>query len=144
MNVETILKCELPTPVKSSIPLSSPTFPIPGSSEPPQSQSNIITHAEPQYPTELITQSEPEKQIDACSKTEKKPQTSSVQKPTTGESVMYYTPDEEELEISSGDQDKVDSANYVPPFNNPLYPNSTYTNYGSVIGKFIIYGAHEV
>ncbi|KAI4460800.1 upset isoform a [Holotrichia oblita] len=114
LNVETLLKCDLPTPMKSTIPLSSPTFPIPGSSDPLPPQSSITTHLE-------------------------KAQPPPVQKISTGDSVMYYTPDEEELEISNGGTEKVDSADYVPPFNNPLYPNSTYTNYGSVIDDDVPY-----
>lgn len=136
LNVETLLKCDLPTPIKSTIPLSSPTFPIPGSSDPSPPQSSITAHSEPQYNPEYLPQCEPIKQVETCLKTEK-PQPSSAQKVPTGDSVMYYTPDEEELEISnSGGPEKVESASYVPPFNNPLYPNSTYTNYGSVIGEF--------
>lgn len=135
LNVETLLKCDLPTPMKSTIPLSSPTFPIPGSSDPLPPQSSITTHCEPQYnPPEHLPPSEPTKQVETV-KVEKL-QPPIVQKISTGDSVMYYTPDEEELEISNGGTEKVDSADYVPPFNNPLYPNSTYTNYGSVIGTF--------
>lgn len=59
---------------------------------------------------------------------------------SSNESVLYYTPDEEESEIANAaSTEKVESASYVPPFNNPLYPNSTYTNYGSVIGEILFF-----
>ncbi|KRT80386.1 hypothetical protein AMK59_7379, partial [Oryctes borbonicus] len=138
LNVETLLKCDLPTPMKSTIPLSSPTFPIPGSSDPPPTQSSITSHTEPQYHPEHLQQPEPAKQVETCLKAEK-PQPSPVQKIPTGESVLYYTPDEEELEVSNSGTEKAEAASYVPPFNNPLYPNSTYTNYGSVIDDDVPY-----
>ena len=47
--------------------------------------------------------------------------------------VLFYTPDEEEAS-GAGETGKVDGT-YVPPFNNPLYPNNSYSTYGSVIGE---------
>lgn len=58
--------------------------------------------------------------------------------------VLYYTPDEEESDPTEGKFNKTESTSYVPPFNNPLYPNNTsYTSYGSVIGKYCLILLHH-
>lgn len=47
---------------------------------------------------------------------------------------MFYTPDEEEDEDENIDNDipEMESVNYVPPFNNPIYPSN---NFSSVIDE---------
>lgn len=124
INVETLLKCDLTTPLKTSIPLSSPTFPIPGSTE---SNTHNFKNEEPvESPSPRLTSSPPV--------TDNKP---IVQSCTTSvDQPMYYTPDEEEADAADEKFNKTESTSYVPPFNNPLYPNNiSYTTYGSVIGK---------
>lgn len=131
MNVETILKCDLSQPIKTTLPLSSPTFPIPGSSDiqpasPPTREStppppDIPPPSPPPLPpSSPPTEAEPLKEDELNSSSEKEP-------------VLFYTPDEDDGEEKF---EKVESTSYVPPFNNPLYPNSSsYPSYGSVIGK---------
>ena len=50
---------------------------------------------------------------------------------------MFYTPDEEDVDKTEKNEietaEVVESTNYVPPFNNPVYPNSSFTSFGSVI-----------
>lgn len=55
---------------------------------------------------------------------------------------MFYTPDEEDMDkeeeldkIKDTTEFDVECTNYVPPFNNPVYPNSSFTSFGSVIGE---------
>lgn len=60
--------------------------------------------------------------------------------------VTFYTPDEEEslktTEAEEGEEGIEEVAesggdNFIPPFNNPLYPNNSYSGFGtgSVIGE---------
>uniref|UniRef100_A0A1Y1NA62 SET domain-containing protein n=1 Tax=Photinus pyralis TaxID=7054 RepID=A0A1Y1NA62_PHOPY len=58
---------------------------------------------------------------------------------------MFYIPDEEDADKTGKEEAEsipdakcdefvvVESTNYVPPFNNPVYPNSSFTSFGSVI-----------
>ncbi|XP_022918651.1 myb-like protein X isoform X2 [Onthophagus taurus] len=165
INVETILKRDLPSPPKPNLilPLSSPTFPIPGSGDvsnelpplqtpPPQQQ---IQNQSMQF--QQIQQQKVIQEVDDCAVSEIPLEQPSETTITVAEGdeemleetlsdtirsseppVLYYTPDEEEMEMTVTESDGIDdtdggSASYVPPFNNPLYPNSNYTNYGSVI-----------
>ncbi|KAK9877038.1 hypothetical protein WA026_016065 [Henosepilachna vigintioctopunctata] len=41
---------------------------------------------------------------------------------------LFYTPDEEEEEIRGKTFPDIESINYVPPFNNPIYPSTNYTS----------------
>lgn len=126
------MKCDLSTPVKTTLPLSSPTFPIPGSTEPSSSITlkNEETVSSP--PASILSP-----HASALEQKEQPEQGASV---TSKDPVMYYTPDEEESEATDdGKFNKIESTSYVPPFNNPLYPNNvSYTSYGSVIGKYSV------
>ncbi|KAF5298183.1 hypothetical protein FQA39_LY02607 [Lamprigera yunnana] len=56
---------------------------------------------------------------------------------------MFYIPDEDDVDKIEKDEVResekctqyvaTESTNYVPPFNNPVYPNSSFTSFGSVI-----------
>lgn len=48
---------------------------------------------------------------------------------------MFYTPDEEE-EIEETEFPEVESINYVPPFNNPIYPSINYTSLIDEEGRY--------
>lgn len=48
---------------------------------------------------------------------------------------LFYTPDEDER-LPVTELTEVDGVNYVPPFNNPVYPNSNFSSFTSAIGKF--------
>lgn len=101
--------------------LPSPTFPIPGSSETLNKDSESVETEEEQPllpPPSEVQDVEEEKAVEEAN-----------------QAVLYYTPDEEELEHrelpDKNEAEKVDdvesSPNYVPPFNNPVYPNSLST-----------------
>lgn len=160
LNMESFLNWEVPT-VKTSFPLSSPTFPIPGSSELlVNKEQPAISSASPPRPTTPTKQQTPPPEEPTASpvqpiETEEPPVIKEDPKnelevekhgdmpkndadhKEKAETVLYYTPDEEE----AGETEKVVEklveleTSYVPPFNNPLYPNNSYSSYGSVIGK---------
>lgn len=126
LNVETLLNCELPQVIKTTPLLSSPTFPIPGSSEPSLCRDPMPPEAEDEGEEEpLPPPSEPVLEVQTDVIVEEKIAED------TSQAVLYYTPDEEEVE-QHVDKDEVgklevtmeNTTNYVPPFNNPVYPNS--------------------
>lgn len=56
-------------------------------------------------------------------------------------SILFYTPDEEEKRAGENIQEgyeEVEPVEYVPPFNNPIYPNDNdnFPSYASGLGKF--------
>ncbi|XP_066157225.1 microtubule-associated protein 1B isoform X1 [Euwallacea fornicatus] len=53
---------------------------------------------------------------------------------TSNENVgnMFYTPDDEE-KTTTTTFEEADPVNYVPPFNNPVYPNSNFASFTSTI-----------
>lgn len=115
LNVESLLNCELPPVVKTVPLLPSPTFPIPGSSEPREAEEQGAIPLPP-----------PQVEVQDAGIEPRQP--------------LYYTPDDEELEqheISGkleemGKSEEIEAAEgYVPPFNNPVYP------FGSAIGKVL-------
>ncbi|KAF2902327.1 hypothetical protein ILUMI_03865, partial [Ignelater luminosus] len=157
LKMETLLNCDLgPPPIKTAIQHYSPTFPIPGSC----SSVPLTTQLPEPSPTEETTSEILENKEEECSfpdppplveqeitesfahqpddDTEMSKEDDSIVKPE-----MFYTPDEEEKveeegaeteEIEKCDSyDVVESTNYVPPFNNPVYPNSSFTTFGSVM-----------
>lgn len=50
------------------------------------------------------------------------------------ETNMFYTPDDDEDRTVSTFEEP-DTVNYVPPFNNPVYPNSNFASFTSTIGE---------
>lgn len=157
INVETLLKCDLSPPLKTTLPLSSPTFPIPGSTETTntiaskheesvvESPSSVtVVSPRPSPQPQQLQQQLPQEQLE---QQPSQPSVSNVEinesekKSSSVDPGMFYTPDEEESEpADDGKFNKIESTSYVPPFNNPLYPNNiSYTTYGSVIGKYIFF-----
>lgn len=137
--VSSLLKADLqPLSLKTTtLPLQSPTFPIPGSASEPTPR---ITS--PDMPTQSAYLQQSTAPLSPVNKSELKEVAVSDSNP-----VMYYTPDEEEAPGPSVEEgklmDKPETTSYVPPFNNPLYPNSSYTSYGSVIGNEPKYITHS-
>lgn len=151
--METFLNWDIPPVVKPTLPLPSPTFPIPGSSEPiasrettaqasEESEQRKVTVTSPPPPPTTTTTSKVSVEVEAAveSEIEGEKEEEDKSKP------LYYTPDEEEdagatvaRAKETSEKFEEESASYVPPFNNPLYPNSNYTSYGSVIGECLFF-----
>lgn len=142
LNVESLLNCELPPVVKTSLQLPSPTFPIPGSSEVLLQAVTVTTHRQ-ECPPLVPVVKEPSP---VCEMPAEK-QATPVEMDDQGDcevdekKLLLYTPDEEDVSGARVSKDvtqkyeEVENTNYVPPFNNPLYPNSSFEEYGSSIGK---------
>lgn len=126
--VSSLLKGELQ--LKSSVPLQSPTFPAPG--------STLESAPRPVSP-DMPTQSAHTVSLSPAPPEEK--ECSSANDPT-----MFYTPDDEEpVQAPAAEEENAqnpDTSSFVPPFNNPLYPNCSYTTYGSVIGNVYFHKLH--
>lgn len=123
LNMETLLNCELPPVVKTTPRLPSPTFPIPGSSEPP-SKDNENPEQHEEQPLEPSLESKMEVEEQKVEEDGKHP-------------VLYYTPDDEEV-VRQGhtkEPDEIDGANSVALFNDPTYPSTSYTSLTSTIGR---------
>jgi adenosine/AMP kinase len=135
LDVEAILNCELPPVVKTMPP--SPNFPIPGSCDATGPKSSPGESAPPnpasKSPVGFVPPPEHEPAEAECEENEEKENDDGVQ-PN-----MFYTPDEEERgtdENAQGGYEEIDSVDYVPPFNNPIYPNdSNFTSYASVLDE---------
>lgn len=84
-----------------------------------------VEHAVDPKPEEQMQVDEPE-----VEKTEEKPSTGNE----TQQENLFYTPDEDER-LPVPELTEVDGVNYVPPFNNPVYPNSNFSSFTSAIGK---------
>lgn len=132
LNVETLLNCELSSVVKTTPLLPSPTFPIPGSSE-SLNKDSAAPETEPPGP--------PPPPAETNSVNEEKV----VEEAEQPQPVLYYTPDEEEMEQEDVDKemgkvhDEMDSStNLVPPFNNPVYPSSGLSALSSTIGMLFL------
>lgn len=151
LNVESFLNWEMPPVVKTSVPLPSPTFPIPGSGDIQKTPASIVPkEQEPESSspcssqpaeqnievTEVVAE-EKEEPVTEPEKAEEKMETEEVKETNT---VPFYTPDEEELveeKTETGDKyGEEEGTSYIPPFNNPVYPNTNFTSYGSVIGRY--------
>lgn len=142
--METFLNWDIPPVVKPTLSLPSPTFPIPGSSEPIVSRETMVQaseETEQHKVTAMVTSKVSEEEVVVEGKVEEEnKEEQDKSKP------LYYTPDEEEdaggtvaSVKETSEKFEKESTNYVPPFNNPLYPNSNYTSYGSVIGECCIF-----
>lgn len=162
LNVETFLNWEMPPVVKTSIPFPSPTFPIPGSGELTTTATSTIVSKEqlPQSPpsrppssAQVTIATVPEAEVMEVEKAEESVEKNEEEKIAVVEDneveelketnpVLFYTPDEEEAVDSMPEDEKqeekydaVEATSYVPPFNNPVYPNSNFGTFGSVIGE---------
>lgn len=161
LDVQTILNCELPSVVKTIPP--SPNFPIPGSCDlnaataaarsspnvestlppssmspspvnPPVVGSSVTFTPTPQNFAEKKTESPA-----ACQKSVDNGPNDVETSPK--KSILFYTPDEEEKRAGENIQEgyqEVEPVEYVPPFNNPIYPNDNdnFPSYASGLGKF--------
>ncbi|XP_025831062.1 inactive histone-lysine N-methyltransferase 2E isoform X2 [Agrilus planipennis] len=232
LNVEALLNCDLSLPSKTTVPLASPTFPIPGSGDttsistfpihsssfhstepsviveaplPPNDEEVDETSVQPPPPPSpppptQTTSPKTEQTFDIKDEVDttedssipdmsdvtkvedilvnekleeekSKKEEQQLQQPDNDDEVeikpdMLYSPDDEE-EMKTEDEEEeqeqerevvdeemvevpqsvksdvmipkmekyeeVESTNYVPPFNNPLYPNSSTFSFGSVI-----------
>ncbi|KAJ8938709.1 hypothetical protein NQ318_007997 [Aromia moschata] len=146
---EAILNLELEPKVKP-IPIPSPTFPIPGTT------CEIIRDAPTSAPTPICPPLSPEL-LDAppivpCTRSPSPPVEEEIKNVSTAEDTpmeeihpsdevktddmqpnIFYTPDEEEEVPPQPTYEETSSINYVPPFNNPVYPNTSFPAYTSTI-----------
>lgn len=161
-DIHTLLNMELEPAVKP-ISLQSPSFPIIGSGEVPnKSPSPHLPQSPPPAPAspppQLITD-EPIKDETQMETSETKDvELSTVEladdvsnqggneiaKIENTDNVTapnrFYTPDEEENAQGPPHEtvfEESESVSYVPPFNNPIYPNDSFTSYTSAIGKYV-------
>lgn len=134
------------------LPKSSPTPPPPPESPPPPPHESTPPLAveelteeshppfEPTDSQEIVSESpidnvdsstEDASVITRCDKNDKSPAPN-----------LFYTPDEEENEVEVSPHEPVfeetECVSYVPPFNNPIYPNDNFTSYTSAIGKYTV------
>lgn len=152
LNVETFLNWEMSPVVKTSVPLPSPTFPIPGSGD-VQKASPVVCKEQQSPPSSFSQQQEEAAPCDEPEMAEEtkesvggESQAKEDEKEDENEetkTVLFYTPDEEEATEGKAEEglekyENVEGTSYVPPFNNPVYPNTNFTAYGSVIGKCVI------
>lgn len=146
LDVESLLNLEFEPKLKATVPLPSPTFPIPGSSEVSRDQSTTRSDSpcpEPpvESPTDLALTEEksssPKFEEAASEKELVNTSLDSGDEKEKEESApnLFYTPDEEETEQTETVFEESESISYVPPFNNPIYPNDSFTTYTSTIGK---------
>lgn len=137
--METLLNCELPAVVKATPLLPSPTFPIPGSSE-PSSKENEFPETQEEQPSSLEAKSSSESAMDEISE-------ENVE--DTKQPVLYYTPDDEEVVQQEDAKDTIEEigdASSVPTFNNTVYPGTSYSSLTSAIGgleKHFIFFLHS-
>lgn len=126
----------------------SPPPPPPPDSPPPHPASPPITleesAEESQTTVETSTPQEVEAQppvdVEDISNTEDSVITKDDEGENSSAPNLFYTPDEEETcEETTAPSEPVfeesESVSYVPPFNNPIYPNDSFTSYTSAIGK---------
>lgn len=138
-------------------PKSSPSPPPPPDSPPPHPASPLITAEESaeesQTAVETSTPQEVEVQtpvdVEDVSNTEDSVITKDDRSGNSPAPNRFYTPDEEEnveeattpCELAF---EESESVSYVPPFNNPIYPNESFTSYTSAIGKYKIFSAQII
>lgn len=162
LDVQTILNCELASVVKTIPP--SPNFTIPGSCDsnaasaarsspivenilptssvapsqlnPPVIGNPVVLAPTPQNSTEKTI--EPS----ATCQTAVDEESNGVETSPTKLN-LFYTPDEEEKrteERTREGYEEIEPVDYVPPFNNPIYPNDNdnfQPSDSSVLGKFV-------
>lgn len=129
--MESLLNCELPPVVKAIPILSSPTFPIPGSSEQPNKDNEDLDETVEIEEEQNTTVELPAEQ-DVQGVEEEQNVEHDLKHP-----VLYYTPDDEETEHTNNTKESVCNAEEIddaPPFDNPVYPSNTYGSLTSTIG----------
>lgn len=126
LNVQTLLKCDLP-PVTKTVPLlPSPTFPIPGSSEPSLNR---------EQPSPLSPA------VNTLEEIEKEKKEGEVQEEKVlDRPVMFYTPDEEEnahanVQVDKEEGCKGEETESVERFDGATYPHGVFDSFNSVIGE---------
>ncbi|XP_074029645.1 SET domain-containing protein upSET isoform X3 [Leptinotarsa decemlineata] len=163
LNVEAILNLELDPPkMKPVMPLPSPTFPIPGSSSElvtrdvsthPLSLSSPIDSCKSSSAFMALRADSPvvdveEMETEEISVTDDAPAILDGSKESCrAPPNLFYTPDEEEVSEEEEEEDEgeeeeaqceavfeeTENISYVPPFNNPVYPNESFTPFSSTI-----------
>ncbi|CAG9857408.1 unnamed protein product [Phyllotreta striolata] len=143
LNIKAILNLELePTKGPSKgLPLASPTFPIPGAAD---STTKEAAPASPEGGGDCPPPSE-EAEMETIADVEEEPKAAETALR------LFYTPDEEEAAAAAREEDdddvvaateesvgsvgfeETESISYVPPFNNPVYPNSSFAAFSSAI-----------
>lgn len=136
---KTISPQPMNSPSSPSLPVSPPSITEETNQEPPstlQQADNILTVLESDS-QEMISNAEDvstneDDSVSVAAKDKNKSETTA--------SNRFYTPDEEEIEEAVEESEPVfeesESVSYVPPFNNPVYPNDNFTSYTSTIGKW--------
>ncbi|KAJ8973338.1 hypothetical protein NQ317_004650 [Molorchus minor] len=135
LNVDAILNLEMEPKVKP-IPIPSPTFPIPGTRE-------VAKDNQPMAGTSITNPIlSPEKCVTPQARSPSPPVDKhhllksllslKSQKTEDLQTNVFYTPDEDEAQTQPVFEETSD-INYVPPFNNPVYPNTSFTTYSSTI-----------
>lgn len=156
LNMETIMTCDFDPQTKPSVQKYSPTFPLSNiciaTSESvfnPSEKSPQPAETEDAQETET---SEKQEEKSELTSDKNEPVASSAETSVSNKEIsavdpeLFYTPDEEDKtgqepeveEPEKAEEYDVESTNYVPPFNNPLYPNCSFTSFGSVIGELNI------
>ncbi|KAK5645040.1 hypothetical protein RI129_006340 [Pyrocoelia pectoralis] len=149
ISMETLLNCDLNSTKNSLQGYGSTTISAcsESNSNPPlletlSAEESETCSATEVVKSEVISDSPIEKEETSVRRV---PSPSEVVCPNPVNPEMFYIPDEEDVdkiekdEVECMEHEKcdeyvvVESTNYVPPFNNPVYPNSSFTSFGSVI-----------
>lgn len=147
----TVKPVSLPSPSipvvgSGEVPSKSSPSPQPSQSSPPPPASPPVTTDEPlQDPPTCMDTSDTQDaelstvaEVDDVSNKEGEIAKDGKGDNGTGPN-LFYTPDEEEHVTVASPREAVfeepESVSYVPPFNNPIYPNDSFTSYTSAIGE---------
>ncbi|CAG9822140.1 unnamed protein product [Phaedon cochleariae] len=164
LNIETIVNLETETK-PATLPFPSPTFPIPGAVEvsstdgppldPPQqlletpevckteTEVGVEETKVERMETEDIPATEESQAIDQVEgSTDAQPNpVSPGRQEVEGMEEEEEEEEEEEVAVVPSEPafEEAESVSYVPPFNNPVYPNESFTNYSSTIDDELRY-----
>ncbi|XP_057663470.1 uncharacterized protein LOC130898292 isoform X1 [Diorhabda carinulata] len=126
VTVETVVS-DVKVPISPDIP-ALPESPIPIANPP---APDVSSNTEELMETDEISVTDPE----PLNTTDEKESDSKETAPLN----MFYTPDEEDVVETSAKEEplvtfeETESVSYVPPFNNPVYPNSSFATFSSSI-----------